>query len=75
LSDRKLDLRGLKCPLPALLSRRALDRASPGTVIEVWVDDPLASLDVPHMCRDEGYHVLEVTRGDTFTRLVLRRPA
>jgi tRNA 2-thiouridine synthesizing protein A len=73
--NRNLDLRGLKCPLPALLSRRALDRASPGTVIEVWADDPLAPLDVPHMCRDEGYEVLEVIREDAFTRLVLRRPA
>jgi tRNA 2-thiouridine synthesizing protein A len=71
----KLDLRGLKCPLPALLSRRALARAAPGTVIEVWADDPMAPVDVPHMCRDEGYDVVEVIRDKDFARMRLRRPA
>lgn len=71
----KLDLRGLKCPLPALLSRRALARAAPGTVIEVWADDPMAPVDVPHMCRDEGFDVVEVIRDKEFARLRLRRPA
>lgn len=75
MDDNRLDLRGLKCPLPALFSRRALARARPGTVIEVWVDDPLAPIDVPHMCHGEGYDVLEVIREEDFARLKLRRPA
>ena len=45
-----LDLRGLKCPLPALFARRALARATPGDEIEVTADDPLAAVDIPHMC-------------------------
>lgn len=69
-----LDLRGLKCPLPALLARRALMRATAGTAIEVLADDPLAVLDVPHMCRQEGYDVLDVEARDAHTRFVLRRP-
>lgn len=64
----------MKCPLPALLSRRALARAEPGAVIEVLVDDPLAPLDVPHMCHVEGYRVLETVKGEAFTRLVLGKP-
>jgi tRNA 2-thiouridine synthesizing protein A len=75
MSDPKLDLRGLKCPLPALFSRRALARAEPGAVIEVWTDDPMATVDVPHMCHGEGYDVVEVIRGRDFARLKLRRPA
>jgi tRNA 2-thiouridine synthesizing protein A len=75
MSDRKLDLRGLKCPLPALFARRALGRAGPGATIEIWVDDPMAPIDVPHMCRDEGYDVLELVKGEDFVRLTLRRPA
>jgi tRNA 2-thiouridine synthesizing protein A len=69
-----LDLRGLKCPLPALLARRALARAQPGASIEVLADDPLAAIDVPHMCRQEGYDVLDVERQSALTRLLLRRP-
>lgn len=74
MDEQKLDLRGLKCPLPALFCRRALARAEPGTVIEVWADDPMAAVDVPHMCHGEGYDVLEVIREKDFSRLRLRRP-
>jgi tRNA 2-thiouridine synthesizing protein A len=74
VSDPKLDLRGLKCPLPALFSRKALARAEPGETIEVWTDDPMAPIDVPHMCRGEGYDVIEVIREKDFARLKLRRP-
>lgn len=69
-----LDLRGLKCPMPALLARRALDRAPPGTEIEALTDDPMAPLDVPHMCRQEGFDCLSVTRDGVSARMVLRRP-
>ncbi len=70
-----LDLRGLKCPLPALFSRRALARAAPGAEIAVVADDPLAAIDIPHMCRQEGYEVVGVERDGALTRLTLRRPA
>lgn len=74
MSDETLDLRGLKCPLPALFSRRALTRASPGTVIEVWADDPMAPVDVQHMCHVEGFEVLEIASAAEFKRLRLKRP-
>ena len=50
----ELDLRGLKCPLPALRTRRAL-RASPaGQVIVVICTDPMAAIDIPNLVREEG---------------------
>jgi tRNA 2-thiouridine synthesizing protein A len=69
-----LDLRGLKGPLPALLAQKALGRAAPGTVLTVLADDPLAAVDIPHMCHThghsldgsvqaEGYRIFTVRRG------------
>jgi tRNA 2-thiouridine synthesizing protein A len=69
-----LDLRGLKCPLPALYARRALERAAPGTTIAVLSDDPLAGVDLPHMCRTEGYVVLHSEREGEALRILLKRP-
>jgi tRNA 2-thiouridine synthesizing protein A len=69
-----LDLRGLKCPLPALLAKRALVRSAAGTIIEVVTDDPMAPIDVPHMCRQEGFEVIETVTKDGVTRLTLKRP-
>jgi tRNA 2-thiouridine synthesizing protein A len=70
-----LDLKGLKCPMPTLLARRALARAPAGGSVEIICDDPLAPVDVPHMCHQQGYEVVAVERNGVETRLILRRPA
>jgi tRNA 2-thiouridine synthesizing protein A len=67
-----LDLRGLKCPLPALFARRALEKASSGAVLTILTDDPMAPIDVPHMCRQEGFEVLSNEREGG--RMILRKP-
>ena len=36
----ELDLRGLKCPLPALMARRKLAALAPGETIQVLASDP-----------------------------------
>jgi tRNA 2-thiouridine synthesizing protein A len=72
--NETLDLRGLKCPLPALLAKRALLGAARGASLEIVTDDPLAVLDVPHMCRDENFEVVSLTRDGELTRMVLRKP-
>ncbi len=72
--DDELDLTGLKCPLPALMARRALEKAAPGYTLLILTDDPMAPIDVPHMCRHEGYEVLENAREGGGARMVLRKP-
>jgi tRNA 2-thiouridine synthesizing protein A len=72
-SETVLDLRGLKCPLPALFARRALERADSGATLEVIADDPMAIVDVPHMCRQEGYEVVSAEKTDGGSRFVLRK--
>lgn len=59
--------------MPALLARRALARAAPGEAIAILSDDPLAAVDVPHMCHEERHDVLTVERIDGAVRLLLRR--
>jgi tRNA 2-thiouridine synthesizing protein A len=50
----KLDLRGLKCPLPVLKTRKLLARLAPGERVEVACTDPLSVIDLPHMLRETG---------------------
>ena len=69
-----LDLRRLKCPLPALYARKTLERGGPGTQIAVVTDDPMAPIDVPHMCRSEGFAVITVARDGDEARMILRHP-
>lgn len=70
-----LDLRGLKCPLPALYAKRALKRAEAGVVLEVVTDDPMAPIDIPHMCAQEGFDVLGAEKEASVARFRLCRPA
>ena len=70
----ELDLRGLKCPLPALFARRALARLPKGGKLVVVTDDPLAPVDIPHMCWREGYEVLSTEPRTGATALILEKP-
>jgi len=56
------DLRGLKCPLPVLKSRRRLEDLPPGTVLRVETTDPLATVDIPHFCREHRHRLLETKK-------------
>ncbi len=66
-----LDLRGLKCPLPALLARRALAALPAGSRLTVTADDPMAAVDIPHMCHGEGHAVESTARLPDHTQFVL----
>jgi tRNA 2-thiouridine synthesizing protein A len=56
----KLDLTGLKCPLPALKTRKALKTIAPGDLLEVHCTDPLSAIDIPNLIRETGDKV-EIT--------------
>jgi len=57
--ESALDLRGLKCPLPVLKTRRHLRDLATGTLIRIETTDPLAVIDIPHYCREDGHQLLE----------------
>ena len=60
MSTTKLDLTGLKCPLPALKTRKALKALTPGALLEVHCTDPLSVIDIPNLIRATGDSV-EIT--------------
>jgi tRNA 2-thiouridine synthesizing protein A len=59
----KLDLKGLKCPLPALKTRKALKALATGDRLEVHCTDPLSVIDIPNLVRETGDRV-EITQRD-----------
>ena len=70
--DETLDLRGLKCPLPAMMAKKTLARLAPGAGLIVLADDPLAAVDIPHMCHGEGHAVEGVALRDGYSEFALR---
>ena len=54
MATTKLDLSGLKCPLPALKTRKALKSVPAGDFLEVHCTDPLSVIDIPNLIRETG---------------------
>jgi tRNA 2-thiouridine synthesizing protein A len=63
MTEKTLNLRGLKCPLPALRTRKALSQSQPGDILIVECTDPLAGIDIPNLLNQTG-DTLEATRKD-----------
>ncbi|MFB2550370.1 sulfurtransferase TusA family protein [Ciceribacter sp. sgz301302] len=59
-----LDLRGLKCPLPVLRTRKHLRTLKSGQTLSIETTDPLAGIDIPHFCREDGHRLEHAERLD-----------
>jgi tRNA 2-thiouridine synthesizing protein A len=70
MTETTLDLGGLKCPLPALKTRKALTRLQPGDELVIECTDPLTSIDIPNLLRETGDQLLDSSRADN--RFVFR---
>ena len=64
MAESKLDLRGLKCPLPALKTRKALGWLQRGDELVVECTDPLSSVDIPNLLRETGDELVKQERVD-----------
>lgn len=60
MTEKTVNLRGLKCPLPALRTKKVLKGMAPGEAILVECTDPLAAIDIPNLINQTG-DVLEAT--------------
>ena len=54
MTEKNLNLRGLKCPLPALRTRKALSGLAAGDLLVVESTDPLAAIDIPNLLNQTG---------------------
>lgn len=71
---RQLDLTGLKCPMPSLMTERALRDMAEGALLAITVTDPLAPLDLRHLCQRDGHSlVAEGQNGFGARRLLICR--
>jgi len=61
MAEKTINLRGLKCPLPALRTRKALGGMQSGDILIVECTDPLAGIDIPNLLNQTG-DTLEATR-------------
>ena len=54
MAESTVSMRGLKCPLPALKTKKLLSRLAAGDVLTIECTDPLTTLDIPNLLRETG---------------------
>jgi tRNA 2-thiouridine synthesizing protein A len=54
MAEKTVNLRGLKCPLPALRTRKVLGSMASGDLLTIECTDPLAAIDIPNLLRQTG---------------------
>jgi tRNA 2-thiouridine synthesizing protein A len=54
MPEKTMNLRGLKCPLPALRVRKMMLSMKSGDLIVAECTDPLTAIDIPHLLRQTG---------------------
>lgn len=59
MTDTLLDARGLKCPLPVLRARKAIQGLAPGAVLHVLATDPGSVRDFQAFCEATGHALIE----------------
>jgi len=76
MTDRRLDVRGLNCPLPVLKARKQLAQMAPGERLEVLATDPKAPADIAELCAAQGHRLLaSEEREGEYRFLIERSPA
>lgn len=65
LTTEVLDARGLRCPLPVLKAEKRLAALPAGAPLTVLASDPMAKIDIPLYCRQQGHACTVTIEGET----------
>jgi tRNA 2-thiouridine synthesizing protein A len=70
LPDEIIDCRGLRCPLPVLKTEKRLSQLKAGARVTVLATDPIAKIDIPLFCTQNG-HACELSVEDDVLRFAI----
>ncbi len=56
--SRVLDVKGLRCPMPVVQAKKAIDQMAPGEVLRVEATDPGSMADFRAWTRSTGHELL-----------------
>lgn len=69
------DLKGLICPLPVLKARKRLAGMPAASLLWVETTDPLAAIDIPAFCQENGHRLVTTETVSGGHRFLIERRA
>ncbi|MCG6553561.1 MAG: sulfurtransferase TusA family protein [Candidatus Magnetominusculus sp. LBB02] len=74
IPDKRIDIRGLKCPYTFVRSKLTLESMNVGDVLEILLNYPEAAVSIPKSMQDHGQRVLSVEKTtDTEWTILIRK--
>jgi tRNA 2-thiouridine synthesizing protein A len=73
MTEKTINLRGLKCPLPTLRVRKALTGLATGDLLVAQCTDPLTEIDIPNLINQTGDELMESSRADKVLTFRIRK--
>ena len=73
MTETVMNLRGLKCPLPALRARKALTGLKSGDLLVAECTDPLTTIDIPNLLRQTGDTLEDKSEADGVLTFRIRK--
>jgi tRNA 2-thiouridine synthesizing protein A len=73
MTETLMNLRGLKCPLPALRVRKKLSELKSGDLIVAECTDPLTTIDIPNLLRQTGDTLEDKSQADNVLVFRIRK--
>lgn len=67
-----IDARGLKCPLPVLRMEKRLEGLPSGAALVVLATDPMAKVDIPLYCRQNGHDCTVTNEGEVLRFAIVK---
>ncbi len=71
----KLDLKGLMCPIPIVMTSEKMKRLKEGEILEVEATDPGFEKDIWNWCKQTGNELLSLSKDKDITRAVIKKTA
>jgi TusA-related sulfurtransferase len=72
--DAQLDLRGTPCPINFVRTKLRLEKMTPGSLLEVWLDPGEPIEQVPDSLTMAGYQIEQIEERPGFFVLQVRHP-
>lgn len=73
ISNRKLDVKGMSCPMPLLRAKKEIDKINSGEVLEILGTDPGSRKDFPGWAARAGHEYLGEKEEAGFIRFYIRK--
>ena len=69
----KIDVTGQTCPGPLVEFRKALNKASPGDIVEITGNHPASKKEIPMAAEDMGLEIVDIQEKEGIWKIKIRR--